>query len=75
MDGALWSEDDGSSDLNVESSSSGGGGDVMVLWETEGGRMHLLYSRRRRRSLSDSLTGGSKLLNYEAYEQNSTQTS
>ena len=43
LDSALWSEDDGSSVLDVESWSLGGGNrDIMVLHEMEGGRMHFL---------------------------------
>ncbi len=49
MDGALWSEDDRLSVLDVATSLSGGGGDrdIVMLWESEGERMHLLYSTQK----------------------------
>ncbi len=66
MDRALWPGGDRSSVLDVESSSGGGGGrDKLILRETEGERLRLLYSGRRTSSASLSLTGGLKLLNYE----------
>ena len=69
MDDTLWPGDDRSSVLDgiLESLSSGGDGgtDITMLREMEGERMHLLYSRRRTISVSLSLIGGLKLLNYE----------